>query len=419
MVSPTNGTFNSGEQVNITAVPSPEWTFNHWEGDVTGTNPASALIMNSDKSITAFFTIAKYSFKTSINPAGGGIISPDDGLYDSGAQVMLTAIPSAGYQFNSWSGDVSGTNSTIIVTMNSNKSVIANFTRLQFTLTTSTYPQGSGSVSPGSASYNSGAQVTLTASSSPEWLFDHWEGDAYSTSTSVTITMTSNKSVVAHFVRVQYTLTTNVYPSGAGSISPNGGTYDSNTQITLTATPASGYQFNYWSGSVSGTNATVTLTMNSNKSVTAIFSLTGGGGTNPPTNGIDVTIESISDFTPGGTASVTIRTVPNAHVMLWMVNPSTGTRSAYPSDRIRDADTDGIAQWEWTLSGHIANGEGRIEVYVTTSTDATFIEIFDTNNLTAVFPEKATDIANFQQGLIETLVLNNYTTLKMFHITVA
>lgn len=71
-----------------------------------------------------------------------------------------------------------------------------------------------------------------------------------------------------------YTLTTTVSPSGAGSVSPSGGEYEPGDQITLTANPASGYTFDYWSGDVLRTSSTVTITMDWDKSVTANFKTT-------------------------------------------------------------------------------------------------------------------------------------------------
>jgi uncharacterized repeat protein (TIGR02543 family) len=68
-----------------------------------------------------------------------------------------------------------------------------------------------------------------------------------------------------------YTLTTVVSPSGAGSVSPSGGEYESGAQVILTASPASGYTFDHWSGSESGTTPTITITMDSDKSLTAHF----------------------------------------------------------------------------------------------------------------------------------------------------
>lgn len=68
-----------------------------------------------------------------------------------------------------------------------------------------------------------------------------------------------------------YTLTTIVSPSGAGSVSPSGGEYEPGDRVTLTASSASDYIFDYWSGGVSGTTTTITITMDSNKSLTANF----------------------------------------------------------------------------------------------------------------------------------------------------
>ena len=68
-----------------------------------------------------------------------------------------------------------------------------------------------------------------------------------------------------------YTLTTIVSPPGAGSVSPAGGEYESGEQVTLTASPASGYTFDYWYGAASGSSNTVTITMNSDKTITAYF----------------------------------------------------------------------------------------------------------------------------------------------------
>jgi len=68
-----------------------------------------------------------------------------------------------------------------------------------------------------------------------------------------------------------HTLSVSVTPSGAGSVSPSGGEYESGVQVTLTASPASGYTFDYWSGSASGTIPTVTVTIDSDKSLTANF----------------------------------------------------------------------------------------------------------------------------------------------------
>ena len=70
-----------------------------------------------------------------------------------------------------------------------------------------------------------------------------------------------------------YTLTTNISPSGAGSVSPSGGEYESGEQVILNATSASGYTFDYWDYATAGFTSTnpLTITINSNKTITAHF----------------------------------------------------------------------------------------------------------------------------------------------------
>ncbi|MFA4837302.1 MAG: cohesin domain-containing protein, partial [Dehalococcoidia bacterium] len=83
-----------------------------------------------------------------------------------------------------------------------------------------------------------------------------------------------------------YTLTTSVDPAASGSVSLNptqpAGGYNSGTLITLTPNPATGYVFDHWSGDVTGTANPGSVTMNSNKSITAHFA--------PP--GVTVTVNA-------------------------------------------------------------------------------------------------------------------------------
>lgn len=68
-----------------------------------------------------------------------------------------------------------------------------------------------------------------------------------------------------------YTLIINV--SGEGNTEPIPGTYtyDELTQVTITASPAYGYRFDQWEGDASGTSTSVTIVMNSDRSITARF----------------------------------------------------------------------------------------------------------------------------------------------------
>src|SRR3989442_3205736 len=80
------------------------------------------------------------------------------------------------------------------------------------------------------------------------------------------------KSVTATFTLKQYGLTVTAAPAVGGTITPPGGTYDHGTVVTLTANPATGYQFSGWSG-CSGSGNTCSVTMDMAKSVTATFTV--------------------------------------------------------------------------------------------------------------------------------------------------
>ena len=71
-----------------------------------------------------------------------------------------------------------------------------------------------------------------------------------------------------------YALSVIASPSGAGSVSTSGGEYESGAQVVLIASPTSGYTFDRWSGSASGSTPAVMITMDSDKSVTANFKAT-------------------------------------------------------------------------------------------------------------------------------------------------
>jgi hypothetical protein len=181
-----------------------------------------------------------------------------------------------------------------------------------FTLTTNVSGSGTVTRNPNASSYASGTVVTLTATPGSGQQFTGWSGDLTGTANPATLTMNSNKTVTATFAPVSstFTLTTTVNGSGTITRSPNAGSYASGTVVTLTATPGSGQQFTGWSGDLTGTANPATLTMNSNKSVTASFGQPSAGIYVAP-NGTDAapgTIEqpttltqAILRVTPGGT----------------------------------------------------------------------------------------------------------------------
>jgi uncharacterized repeat protein (TIGR02543 family) len=143
----------------------------------------------------------------------------------------------------------------------------------QYTVTTSSTPAAGGTVTltPSLATYAQGASVMLTANAASGYQFTGWSGNATGNVNPLTITVDGNKNIVAQFtaVAVNYTLTTNV--NGQGTVTPLGGSFASGQPVQITASPASGWQFSNWTGDASGSTNPLTVTMNSNKTVTAVF----------------------------------------------------------------------------------------------------------------------------------------------------
>jgi PKD repeat protein len=130
-VTPSQGTYQIGALVNITAYPFDGYLFGYWDGDFNGSIHTFQILMDSDKIITAHFTkiIPHYSLSITTNPSQGGvvIIEPNNETFPINTLVMITAIPDAEYIFLRWAGDYSSTNSTITITMNNDKNLMAYF----------------------------------------------------------------------------------------------------------------------------------------------------------------------------------------------------------------------------------------------------------------------------------------------------
>ena len=267
-VSPSNGTYDDGTSITLTASPAAGYRFDHWSDDTTGTLPTINVMMNSTKNVSANF-IKTWTLATSAVPTTGGTISPAGGTYDDGTIVSLTATPASGYRFDHWNGDAAGTPATTSVTMSAERNTAATFVKI-WTLNTAVDPAAGGTITPAPGTFDDGTVVSLKAVPASGYRFDHWNGDASGTTATISVTMTGNKSVTAAFIKI-YTLTAIVNPAAGGTIAPAGTTYDSGTIVTLTATASAGYRFDHWSGDVSGTQPNIDVTMSSNRSVTATF----------------------------------------------------------------------------------------------------------------------------------------------------
>jgi xyloglucan-specific exo-beta-1,4-glucanase len=267
--------YHSGDVVTLTESPSVGYTFSAWSGDGVGTGSTRSVTVSGDMSVTATFTEITYALSVFTAGSGSGSISlsPMGGSYSSGTVVTLTANPSGDSSFTSWGGDLSGSSNPTTITMDSAKSVTANFALITYTLAVSKAGSGTGSVSlsPGGGIYASGTVVTLTPTPGVGSSFTNWGLDLSGSSNPTTITMDSAKSVEADFALIEYTVSVSASAGGAVSKSPSQSTYHYGDLIMLTATPAGNYTFTGWSGSLTGSANPYSFTVDGDLSVMAIF----------------------------------------------------------------------------------------------------------------------------------------------------
>ncbi len=148
-----------------------------------------------------------YQLTVTIDGEGTVAREPQQDEYEDGTTVTLSATPAEGWEFVEWTGDVTGTDRNITVTMDENKSVTAVFHEIEevvtYELTVNILGQGTVSRDPNQEEYAVGTTVTLTASPSDGWEFVEWTGDATGTGTDITVTMDENKSVTAVFREIE------------------------------------------------------------------------------------------------------------------------------------------------------------------------------------------------------------------------
>lgn len=145
---------------------------------------------------------------------------------------------------------------------------------------------GNVDISPDKLTHNSGSYVTLTATPDSGYTFKEWTGTTYSIFNPLGFTINSDENITAVFEAIPtYTLTTSA-TNGSISKSPDQPNYISGTSVSLNAIPADGYVFKEWTGDVTGTANPTSITMDADKSVTAVFELDGGGGSSTLLDGL-------------------------------------------------------------------------------------------------------------------------------------
>ena len=306
--------------------------------------------------MTGPITVTAANFNLTVQKTGAGtglVTSNDTGIncgttcvatYPSGTLVTLNAFPPEFMAFTSWGGSCTGSANSCQVTMDTAKTVTANFEPL-FALTLTKTTLGGVDSDPAgiecdtgcksqSVDFLKGTVVRLIAQLSTGILFKGW-GGACSGTGSCSVTMNSAINVSATFVTSRTLTVTNLNPPGGAITSFPAGIncgitciqdFEANSTVVLTATPLTGFTFAGWAGDCTGAATTCNVLMSGAKAVSANFkanqtivfgpvpspsifvdgtgavSATGGGSGNPVT----FSSTTVGICTTGGTNGSTV-----------------------------------------------------------------------------------------------------------------
>jgi len=279
-------------------VPRYELINDFTKDDIISSTQVFRLILNVGTGGTGSGTVT--SLLTGFNASTS---SGDYGLFAIGTVLTIKADPNLQSIFSAWSGDASGNNSSLTITMDRDKTITATFNKKQYRLTiynanntgrgSVTVKKGNDTLSSNSTDYglfDIGTVLTLTATPLGISIFSGWTGGVIDTGAFTgTITMDGDKIIEAiFFVQEPYILSIVKQGTGSGTVTVKVGDVtltdylivDGTTgnyviskyvEATITATPSEGSIFAGWSNDISSKDQILKIKRNSNAIFIATF----------------------------------------------------------------------------------------------------------------------------------------------------
>ena len=208
IVSPTDEKKKQGETVSFVATPDANYVFSTWQPEGTGCptassqeNPTNSFTVSGNCQLRAVFKKVQRVITTSAGT--GGTIS-DNQSVEHGESVSISAMPSEGYQIQSWSGNCGSFNKeTNKATFTASKdcSIGVAFEKKSYTITTNA---GIGGSIIENQSVEHGDNVSISATPSEGYQIQSWSGSCGSFNKGTnTATFTASKdcSISVEFER--------------------------------------------------------------------------------------------------------------------------------------------------------------------------------------------------------------------------
>ncbi|MBQ3288866.1 MAG: InlB B-repeat-containing protein [Kiritimatiellae bacterium] len=268
-------TYSDGGTYGTLATPTRTgYTFDGWytQPDGGGNRVTGSSAM-SPVSTVLYSNWQTNAYTVSFNANGGSVGTSSKSVTYGSAYGDLPTPTRTGYAFGGWYTAASGgtkVTSATTVTATANHTLYAHWTANSYTVTFNanggTTPTPSKSVTYDST-YGTLPTPTWTGHTFKSWYTAVSGGNQVTSATKVTTA--SNHTVYAHWDINKYNLT--AATAGSGTVSPSGThSYDYGTEVTLTATPNTGWLFKSWQEDGLTANPR-TVTVTAAATYTAVF----------------------------------------------------------------------------------------------------------------------------------------------------
>ena len=279
-----DGYYEVGEPITLTATPANScYEFLHWTDEsntwISDDNPLS-FVVEGDSSLVAHFELKTFDIVSSVTGGSGTIIPNGITTVNCGNNQAFTFTPDNCFELTSVSVDglsvipseigVLLGNTFTFNNITANHTLDVTFTRKTFEIIVLADPPTGGDVTGGNTNIACDSLLSIIATSNDCTVaFTHWtngKGTVVSYEDTLTFTVRSDSTFIAHFTTKEFDVLATVNPMGSGTVSGNSTGLTCGTEVVLTATPEDCYGFIYW------TNEDSTVVSNDNPYVVTLTS---------------------------------------------------------------------------------------------------------------------------------------------------
>jgi hypothetical protein len=199
------GLFTNGQSETLTATVSDScYGFSNWTSNGTPVCDSTnyTFTVTTNQVFVANFAPIPYNIALSSSPSAGGTMG-GGGAAGCGTNLTIYATPNSCYTFVNWTenGTVVSWFPYYTFTVGSAHNFVANFTPTVYSISASTFPSGSGTIT-GGGTVNCGDNETVVATANSGYTFLSWteNGNVTTNSPSYTFAPTGYTTLIANFV---------------------------------------------------------------------------------------------------------------------------------------------------------------------------------------------------------------------------